>query len=383
MAMRPGPVAPPPDVLGLSWADWAVNFGIIRTKIAKLEASLTYRDTAEAFVDMNVLLAQVVKNKDSLSAQYLHIRILDIVLGVHNYEDAERHIAALEKVRLSNPVKPEEFPVAITALSGRAELSQAFNKLDEAVSFYKKGLILCEALNRASHEIGIYIALAKLEWGRGNAERAKSYLDKVESLGIAMKADDYLVITYGLKAEIAEKEGNFKNAFAFLKLKYRYDEKFKARSAGFDIQNYYLQLEKDQLETEKENKSLELSLKNTQLFYTLSMTALILLLAAIFIVGYYKQRQSSRKLATQNTIIQKQAEDLQSLDVAKSRFFANISHEFRTPLTVIMGMVENIQGHEKARKLIQRNSQNLLTLINQMLDLSKLENGRLVLHTIQ
>ena len=74
---------------------------------------------------------------------------------------------------------------------------------------------------------------------------------------------------------------------------------------------------------------------------------------------------------------------LEELNTLKTRLYTNITHEFRTPLTVIMGMAENIQGHDEARKLIQRNSQNLLTLINQLLDLSKLESGQMVLHNIQ
>lgn len=66
----------------------------------------------------------------------------------------------------------------------------------------------------------------------------------------------------------------------------------------------------------------------------------------------------------------------------KARFYTNITHEFRTPLTVIMGMAGNIEKHEKEKELIQRNSQSLLRLINQLLDLSKLESGALALNMV-
>lgn len=78
----------------------------------------------------------------------------------------------------------------------------------------------------------------------------------------------------------------------------------------------------------------------------------------------------------------KQAQ-LRELDELKNRFYTNITHEFRTPLTVIMGMGENIKGNEEEKKLILRNSKNLLRLINQLLDLSKLEKGSLPLKMIQ
>ncbi|MEL6276287.1 MAG: ATP-binding protein, partial [Bacteroidota bacterium] len=68
------------------------------------------------------------------------------------------------------------------------------------------------------------------------------------------------------------------------------------------------------------------------------------------------------------------------LDDLKTRFYTNITHEFRTPLTVILGMNEQIKGHSKEKKLIHRNAQQLLRLINQLLGLSRLEAGQLQPH---
>lgn len=79
---------------------------------------------------------------------------------------------------------------------------------------------------------------------------------------------------------------------------------------------------------------------------------------------------------------QLEAERLKELNEFKTRFYTNITHEFRTPLTVIMGMSENIQGHPQEKELINRNSANLLRLINQLLDLSKLESGSLTLNPV-
>ena len=68
----------------------------------------------------------------------------------------------------------------------------------------------------------------------------------------------------------------------------------------------------------------------------------------------------------------------------KSDFFANISHEFRTPLTLILGPAEKIAKNEspnpiKDADIITRNSKRLLQLVNQLLDLSKLDAGKLKL----
>jgi signal transduction histidine kinase/DNA-binding NarL/FixJ family response regulator len=77
----------------------------------------------------------------------------------------------------------------------------------------------------------------------------------------------------------------------------------------------------------------------------------------------------------------REAEQLRELDEMKTRFFSNITHEFRTPLTLILGpagqMMEEArdQKDNKRLSLIDRNARQLLGLINQLLDLSKLEAG--------
>jgi signal transduction histidine kinase/DNA-binding response OmpR family regulator len=113
--------------------------------------------------------------------------------------------------------------------------------------------------------------------------------------------------------------------------------------------------------------------------------SLILALLAFFVlIGYFRQRKTSRLLSETNVVITSQAEELKSLEKLKSRFFANVSHELRTPLSLILGPInsllkqENWQGKDlHLLQLIQRNSNQLLKLVNEILDLSKLETGKL------
>ncbi len=89
-----------------------------------------------------------------------------------------------------------------------------------------------------------------------------------------------------------------------------------------------------------------------------------------------------RRLVLRNQLKQEQdeAQRLKELDSFKSRLYTNLTHEFRTPLTVILGMTQHIKSNPKqfldtGTKLIERNGKSLLRLINQLLDLSKLENN--------
>jgi signal transduction histidine kinase/ligand-binding sensor domain-containing protein/DNA-binding response OmpR family regulator len=81
-----------------------------------------------------------------------------------------------------------------------------------------------------------------------------------------------------------------------------------------------------------------------------------------------------------------EAQKLQEIDTMKSRFFANISHEFRTPLTLILGPLEQFINHtfrgdpQKQYRVMFRYGNRLLQLINQLLDLSKLEAQKMTLH---
>ena len=97
----------------------------------------------------------------------------------------------------------------------------------------------------------------------------------------------------------------------------------------------------------------------------------------------------TRELEAEKRKTEAQARHLVELDEAKSRFFANISHEFRTPLTLILGSAESAfdgrygplaEAFEKPLGRIRHQAHHLLRLVEQLLDLSRIEHGRLTLH---
>ncbi len=110
----------------------------------------------------------------------------------------------------------------------------------------------------------------------------------------------------------------------------------------------------------------------------------VLIISSIVFVIWQNQL---RRIHLRNELKMKQfeAQKLQEIDHIKSRFFANISHEFRTPLTLILGPIEKLLSEitnpkwKNQLQITMHNSQQLLRLINQLLDFSKLEAGRMLL----
>ncbi|MGH1363748.1 MAG: response regulator [Calditrichia bacterium] len=116
------------------------------------------------------------------------------------------------------------------------------------------------------------------------------------------------------------------------------------------------------------------------------------MLYACLLLGFFyflrRYEMSRQRFKYQAELEKVESEKLKELDTIKSDFFANISHEFRTPLTLILGpaeqLVEENNGSvQKKANLIRRNAQRLLQLTNQIQDLSKLESGGLPLKVRQ
>lgn len=106
------------------------------------------------------------------------------------------------------------------------------------------------------------------------------------------------------------------------------------------------------------------------------------IIGLLVLTGLFLYQRRRYQLQTRLQLQQERADRLREMDQFKSRFYTNITHEFRTPLTVIKGMSEEI-GKVKVKNMIQRNTDRLLDMVNQLLDLSKLESRSLPINWVQ
>ncbi len=130
---------------------------------------------------------------------------------------------------------------------------------------------------------------------------------------------------------------------------------------------------------------LQISLIVNPPWYSSNLSFFIYFLLFSALIYYIFKRIVKQKLAHQEVV------RLKELNNLKTTLYTNITHEFRTPITVILGMTDSIkeklknksENASKELELIERNSKNLLKLVNQILDLSKLEKGKLKLNLEQ
>lgn len=104
-----------------------------------------------------------------------------------------------------------------------------------------------------------------------------------------------------------------------------------------------------------------------------------------FIFRFFIRRTT---LQQQLSFQKREAEKIRELDTLKTQLYMNMTHEFRTPLTIILGMAQQVMDDPKTHfrqgmHMIQENGNNLLGMVNRMLSLSKLENGKMTLDLVQ
>ncbi|MBV1924053.1 MAG: response regulator [Flavobacteriaceae bacterium] len=299
-----------------------------------------------------------------------------------------------------------------------SELKDKKKNLDSAMYYYVKAKDFFERNNHYKELITTLWSVASMEEDMGNFKEAKKYQDqRISTLkyindspekGIVYKSvgDFYTIIkkpreglNYLKKArQLFEKYGyptaydksemykyqsqayfqleEYKKAYTFKNLELRLKDsinKVSNKQKALELETKYQTKQKEQEITllTSENKLVLQQKKNQRniLLGTVSLTAL----TGLFFFFQYRNRKKTNK-------------KLRELDKLKSTFFANISHEFRTPLTLISGPIQqlikkdNLQEDERKNlQTMQVNSQRLISLVDQLLDLSKIEAGSLAL----
>jgi signal transduction histidine kinase/DNA-binding response OmpR family regulator len=267
-----------------------------------------------------------------------------------------------------------------------SELWLKKGEVDKAIELAGSSVRDLAALNRKANIVYPYTVLSAAWLKKGDPARALDANLQGYAIMEELKLGEPLAVYYENFANAYEALGDYRQAlFWFKKFMVLDDSLFNKEKIAaiaevetrFETEKKEAQLAKQQLEIEREAAQ-----KRTILF---GATAAFLALGAGFYFFRNKQRLRQREAELAAQLEHAEAEKLREMDALKTTFFANISHEFRTPLTLIISPVEQMMNgtfhgdFQKYFRIIHRNGKRLLDLVNQLLDLSKLESGKLKL----
>ena len=221
-------------------------------------------------------------------------------------------------------------------------------------------------LEKAGNELSLSICrnqMGELLNRRGAHAEAASYFRKAAET-FAERKDKYNESRAQMGLYEALKESNPREAGQHLRRYAALKDSIYQHEVEQAVSQYNVKYKTEELAHKQEQERQE---KRTILFGAIALIAVLLLFV---VVGVVIIRTRQRKQIA-----------LQKLSAMRDNFFTNITHEFRTPLTVIIGLGEQLAAEENIDNLksvgdaISRQGRNLLLLINQILDVAKLKSN--------
>ncbi|TVR83541.1 MAG: response regulator [Chitinophagaceae bacterium] len=236
-----------------------------------------------------------------------------------------------------------------------AELDLALAYFNDAISIYKN---LGDKRNLGISMVNSGIVLLQMEEFAEAEEYLRSALEIATNEGFpALKK-----LSLSAMAELYMEKNDFENAFHYQSLLYAFQDSLNLVDQQRQIEELEAKYRFTQHQQEIEIKDLRI-----RQLVTLSGFFVLLLLLLTFIAFYFRLKKKNRE----------------ELEAAKSAFYTNIAHEFRTPVSLITAPLEEMMqketepGNLDKLRLAHQNAHQLLRLINQLLDIAKLENSKM------
>lgn len=296
------------------------------------------------------------------------------------YLDSARNIAVMRQ-------DPKEEYYAIRSIGYNFYFQERYQ---EALPFYSKALDGYKSLPDGTDDaLECVQIMAQIYYRLGNYDESirlcESYLSTAYSTNNLNQVVKLAEVMY--KALVAD--GKYKEA-VFIRDNFQ-EAKDSIERSQKESNKYKVQMRLEAEKRANENELLKQQKKADEetiraqniLLYSVGIGMFLVVVIALLI---YRAYLINKRLSAK---IQQQSDRLKQLDEAKSRFFANISHDLRTPLTLIMGGIEQVLKSEdlllteKAERQLKTgllNGERIIHLTNEINELIKLEDGKLVTH---
>ena len=360
------------------------NIGLIYLRQKNFSKALSYFLNSEAsFKEMNHArgLCSVYNN---LGVVYKEMDELDV--AVDYYEKALKLGTEIDnKKTISNVYRN---------LGNIYSLQGDFSR---AMDYFQKNLTIKKEIGDKNHMIAAMIDIGSLYLELGKPVKAEQWCKKAYEQASEFNYLEEIVNSCKCLKTAYHELGNINKAYLFQnkyytsrdsldKLENKGEVTRMAMNYEFEKQHLAdsLAMVEERLNTKlayQENLNKEKNRQRTFLFAGI----VILFIAAALYSRLLYVRRNNKRLEEKNKIIEYEKQRAEESERSKEQFFSNVSHEFRTPLTLIMGPVEKMlsraQNENEKRELgiIQRSANRLYSMINELLNLYKLESGKIKL----
>ena len=241
--------------------------------------------------------------------------------------------------------------------------------LDSATVEYRRAYDIMERGSDTWHWLEACLALARVYTGKGDMVTAHAYIEQAKRTAANVGSLEYLAEAYRLEYLWQRKRGDCRAALASYERSRQYADSVFSDKNVRHMQNVRLRYERDNRQNEIDLAQRNYQSERLARRATLVVFIVVLALATVAIAFmWYVLRSRSR-----------QQQLLKETEQMRTRFFTNVTHEFRTPLTVILSAAHDTlrlspHGGDIHRNAtdIMRHGQSLLDLINQMLDIAKM-----------
>lgn len=269
--------------------------------------------------------------------------------------------------------------LTITNLDNIGTHYSAEGEHDKATSQMKRAYALAMASGYEYQNVYITGHLAENYLAQGRVDSAQRYAEEQLALATEFGFLNDQKLAYSTLARIYEQQKDYARAYEAMVAHNVVNDSLFNEEKSRQIEEL-----RESYETEKKENTIQMLRQASEAaeFRKWVYVSAIVLIVAVFLLLYFRERSISSR---NRGLLEKE----QALEQMKSRFFTNISHEFRTPLTLILGPIDLLQSGISDAKLklqvdvLKRNASRLLALINQLLDLSRLESGKLKLQVAE
>jgi signal transduction histidine kinase/CheY-like chemotaxis protein len=278
----------------------------------------------------------------------------------------------------------------IAGLSGNiGRIYHLEGNLERSLEYYTKALNLSEIIKDKYTTATMKYAIGNILSEQEKYPKAISYSS--EALTAFQETEDIIGISNAAYSLINSYKatGSYKKALEMNELYYQMRDSFNSKEnqktlIELQVQsNYDKQKAIDDVEKEKEI-TIATQKTNAQRNISIAIGVALLLISFLAYV-IFKRLKVTRE---QKAIIEEQKKKVEQSEKYKEQFLANMSHEIRTPMHAISGMLKILERNEHPAaqdiylKAMQTSSDNLVVILNDVLDLSKIEAGKLDLESI-